>query len=162
MSNPENTHPLVERRSGMDRRRAATFPPRFSGFRRRRSKGRRRTDRGGYVDYYDSWSWGVALSVLILSLTDAVLTGVQLRGGSIREANPVMRAVIQLGGIYSFMSLKAAMTALPLAIIILHKEWRLARYAAQLCLWSYILVLMYHLYLLVGYNRFTHLLSALS
>ncbi len=162
MANPENTHPMVERRSGLDRRRVATFPPRFSGFRRRRSKGRRRTDSGGYVDYYDSWSWGVALSVLILSLTDAVLTGVQLRGGNIREANPIMRVVIHLGGIYTFISLKAAMTALPLAIIVLHKEWRLARYAAQLCLWSYILVLMYHLYLLVGRNSLASLLSAPS
>ena len=161
MANPENTHPTVERRSGLDRRRVATFPPHFSGHRRRRSKGRRGTDGGGYVDCYDSWSWGVALSVMILSLTDAVLTGLQLHGGRIREANPIMRAVIHLGGIYSFISLKAAMTALPLAIIILHKEWTLARYAARLCLWSYILVLMYHLYLLVEHNSLPGLVSAL-
>ena len=85
-------------------------------------------------------------------MMDAVLTGMQLRGGNVREANPIMGAVIHLGGIYSFLSLKVAMTALPLAIITLHKEWTLARYAARLCLWSYILVLIYHFYLLVEYH----------
>ncbi|HYK89668.1 MAG TPA: DUF5658 family protein [Acidobacteriota bacterium] len=143
---------MIERRSGSDRRGGATFPLRFSGQRRRRSKGRRETDRGGYVDYYDVRSWGIALSVMILSLTDAVLTGAQVRHGSVHEINPVMDAVIRLGGIYSFLSLKAGMTALPLAIIMLHKEWRLGRYAARICLWSYIIVVTYHIYLLIEYK----------
>ncbi len=145
-------HPFIERRSGLDRRERVPFPPPFSGYRRRKSKGRRSTDQGGYVDHYDLRTWGIALSVMILSMTDAVLTGMQLHGGNVREANPVMSAVIHLGGLYSFLSLKAAMTALPLAIIILHKEWKLARYAARLCLWSYILVLIYHIYLVVEYD----------
>ncbi len=152
MTNPPNTYPIVERRSGLDRRTEPTFPPRFSGYRRRASKGRRKTDIGGYVDYYDSWSWGIALSVLIMSLIDALLTGLQIHGGRGQEANPIMSAVIHLGGVYSFVSLKTAMTALPLAIIILHKEWTLARYAARLCLGSYILVLIYHLFLLARYD----------
>lgn len=148
MSNLPKMHLSVERRSCPDRRIRAAFPPLFSSYRRRRSKGRRRTDKCSYVDLYDLRSWGVALSVLILSITDAVLTGMQLVSGKVQEANPIMNAVIRLGGIYSFLSLKAAMTALPLAIIILHKEWALARYAARLCLLSYILVAMYHLYLI--------------
>ncbi len=120
----------------------------FSRHRRRSSAGRRRSDRGGYVDHYDLRSWCIALSVLILSLTDAALTGFQLHGGGVREANPVMNAVLRSGGIYSFFGLKAAMTALPLAIIMLHKEWSLARFAARICLWSYILVAIYHVYLI--------------
>ncbi len=152
----------VERRSGKDRRERTSFPPHFSGYRRRRSRGRRRSDRGAYVDQYDLGSWGIALSVLILSLMDAVLTGIQIQFGEVQEANPIMSAVIQLGGIYSFLSLKAAMTALPLAIIIVHKEWKLARYAARLCLWSYIVVLIYHAYLMVGHNSLSGRVPHLS
>jgi hypothetical protein len=44
------------------------------------------------------------------------------------------------------------MTALPLAIIILHKEWPLARYVARVCLWFYVVILIYHLYLVCGYT----------
>jgi len=90
--------------------------------RRRRSAGRRKTDSGGYIDIYD------------------VLT----------EANPLMNTVIQWGGVYTFFSIKAAMTAFPLAIIILHREWLLGRFAARLCLWCYILVSIYHLWLVFG------------
>jgi hypothetical protein len=149
------TYPGLERRCGSSRRRN-DFPPLFSSYRRRRSNGRRRDDRSGYVDLYDLRSWGVALSVLILSLTDAVLTGMQIHGGKVQEANPIMNAAIRLGGIYSFVSLKAALTALPLAIIMLHKEWVLARYAARLCLWAYIMVALYHLYLIVEGNSLAH------
>lgn len=101
------------------------------------------------MDLYDLRCWGIAITVLTLSLTDAVLTGMQLLAGKVQEANPIMNAVIRLGGFYSFLSIKSAMTALPLAIIILHKEWTLARYAARLCLWSYVLVALYHIYLIV-------------
>jgi hypothetical protein len=82
-----------------------------------------------------------------LSFLDAVLTVYQIEKGSVREANPVMHMAIAWGGVYAFFSLKAAMTAFPLAIIILHKEWPLARYVAQLCLWFYVMILFYHLYL---------------
>jgi hypothetical protein len=87
---------------------------------------------------------------MALSALDAILTGLQLSRGQIQEANPLMAGVIQWGGIYLFFSIKAAMTAFPLAIIILHKEWLLGRFAARLCLWCYILVSFYHLWLVFG------------
>ena len=137
----------VDQRSSPDRRRPATFPPQFSGQRRRRSKGRRKTDRAGYVDIYDRGSWILVFSVMGLSILDAILTVLQLDRGVIREANPIMSMTIAWGGIYAFFSLKAAMTAFPLAIIILHKEWLLAHYILRLCLLFYVLILFYHLYL---------------
>jgi hypothetical protein len=146
VNNPSNPG-FVERRSGKDRRAHATFPPKFSSFRRRRSSGRRKTDRGGYIDIYDRGSWAVAISVLILSGIDAILTILQLKRGVIREANPVMDMVLSWGGIYTFFSLKAAMTAFALAIIMIHKEWLLARYMARVCLGCYVLILCYHIYL---------------
>jgi hypothetical protein len=100
------------------------------------------------VDVYDAGSWGVTIAVLLLSLLDAVLTGLHISHGRSFEANPVMRLAIDQGGLVTFFGLKMAMTAFPLAIILIHKEWRLARYAARLCLWSYLLLSLYHLYLL--------------
>ncbi len=144
--NPDSR--FVERRSCADRRKPASFPPEFSGQRRRRSSGRRKHDRG-YVDCYDARTWGIALSVLILSLADALLTGMQIVQGKSREANPLMDFAIYHGGLWTFFSLKAAMTAFPLAIIVLHNEWVMARYAARLCLWCYLGVSLYHLYLVL-------------
>jgi len=155
-SDPATKKILVERRSGIDRRSRGII---FSLFnirsRRRKSKGRRKTDRGGYVDTYDSRTWGIALSILALSLIDATLTWLHLLQGSARELNPVMNAVLNHGGIPAFFGAKAIMTILPVAIIVLHKEWALGRYAARLCLWSYIILSLYHLYLLFGASKLT-------
>ncbi len=145
--NPESS---PERRSGESRRQPVTFPPQFSNFRRRHTRGRRKNDPGGYVDVYDRGSWIVALTVMVLSGVDAVMTVLQVERGVAREANPIMNAVLAWGGTYVFFSLKAAMTAFALAIIILHKEWALARYMARLCLIGYVLILIYHMYLVSG------------
>jgi hypothetical protein len=150
--------PFPERRSCNERRQPTSFPPRFSSFRRRRSRGRRKTDPGGYVDIYDRGSWIVALTVMALSFVDAVLTVLQVEKGIVREANPIMNVVLAWGGAYAFFSLKAAMTAFALAIIIIHKEWVLARYMARLCLICYILILIYHMYLV---NSSSHMLAFL-
>ncbi len=155
-SEPPKSYLQVERRSGLNRRKERGFPPLFSAHRSRRAKGRRAADKAGYVDVYDLRCWGVAVSVLVLSFADAVLTGMQIGAGRVQEMNPLMGALIRSTGIYSFVSLKAAITALPLAVIVLHKEWTLARYAARICLWSYIMVAAYHVYLIFG----RHSLSA--
>ena len=102
------------------------------------------------MDIYGRGSWSVALAVMALSFVDAVLTVLQVEKGMVREANPIMNAVLAWGGTYVFFSLKAAMTAFALAIIIMHKEWTLARYMIRLCLACYILILIYHLYLVGG------------
>jgi hypothetical protein len=139
----------VERRSGIDRRAQATLPRLFHyGLRRRKKGGRRQADTGGYVDVYDSRSWGIAITILALSLIDAVLTNLHLFRGSARELNPVLDAVINRGGMPAFFGVKAALTIFPIAIILLHKEWKLGRYAARVCLWCYILLSLYHLYLI--------------
>jgi hypothetical protein len=142
----------AEKRSGLARRQPVPFPPQFSSFRRRHSRGRRETDFGGYVDIYDRRSWAIALAILGLSCADAVLTVLQIEKGIVQEANPLMNVVLAWGGAYAFFSLKAAMTAFALAIIILHKEWVLARHMARLCLFCYILILIYHMYLVSNHR----------
>ncbi len=107
------------------------------------------------MDTYDFRTWGIALSILALSLMDATLTGIHLLKGSARELNPIMNAVLNYGGMPAFFGVKAIMTILPVAIIMLHKEWALGRYAARLCLWSYIILSLYHLYLIFGAQKLT-------
>ncbi len=137
----------------MDRRTKPIFPPLVSTYRRRRSSGRRRTDPPGYIDVYGLRTWGVATTIILLSMIDAFLTAFQVKRGFVREANPLMNMVLVRCGDYSFVSLKLALTAVPLAILVLHREWRVARYAARVCLWAYILLTCYHLYLVLSLPR---------
>jgi hypothetical protein len=140
---------LAERRSGTDRRDEASFwALLFSRQKRRKSRGRRRTDRGAYVDLYDSRTWCIVAAILILSFMDALLTGLHVIRGSARELNPIMKAVLRYGGLPAFFSAKAALTIIPVSIIMIHKEWTLAKYAARLVLWAYLLLTLYHLFLL--------------
>jgi len=141
---------LPERRAGFDRRAPTKLSAVVtSPFRRRKSKGRRKTDRGAYVDIYDSRTWFIALAVLVLSGIDAVMTGFHMREGTARELNPLMNAFIQHGGLPAFYGAKAAMTVVPLAVIFVHKEWTLGRFAARLCLISYLLLCFYHMCLVL-------------
>jgi hypothetical protein len=154
---------LTEKRSGIDRRGPASISAYIvSRQRRRKSRGRRKTDRGGYVDVYDSRSWRIAVSVLILSSLDALFTALHMMRGTARELNPIMNAVIKHAGLPAFFGAKTAMTVLPVAVILIHKEWALGRYAAILCLLAYVLLFFYHLYLLFGVGKIEVLLFGAS
>jgi hypothetical protein len=100
------------------------------------------------VDLYDRRSWALVVSVLALSLLDALLTAFQIVSGKVEEANPIMNAALSRGGIAGFFGLKAAMTLLPLVFILIHSQWNVARYAARISLWCYIIVSVYHIILL--------------
>ncbi len=152
--NPITGKILPERRTGIDRRNPSKFFSVFiSSFRRRKSKGRRTADKGAYVDVYDSRSWFIAIAVLIMSCLDALLTGLHLTRGSARELNPVMDSIIRHSGLPSFFAVKAAMTIFPMAVILIHKEWAFGRFAARLCLWTYVVLCLYHAFLIcAGYS----------
>jgi hypothetical protein len=142
----------IERRSNANRRIFRSFWDLFSKSpRRRKSCGRRRTDQGAYVDIYDSKSWGIAIAVLVLSLLDALLTRLHLVRGTARELNPLLDTIIDHGGMTAFYIAKAAMTAFPMALILVHKEWTLGKYAARFCLFAYLLITVYHMYLIFGF-----------
>ncbi len=80
--------------------------------------------------------------------------------GSAREINPIMRATLDYGGLPGFFAAKAALTILPMAVIVIHKEWALGRYAARLCLWAYILLATYHLYLIFAVQKIRQIFIA--
>jgi hypothetical protein len=146
---PTTGQVCLERRSNDNRRASVSIRDFFSKKpRRRKSRGRRKTDKGAYVDIYDSKSIGIAISVLALSLLDAVFTRMHLVRGTAREWNPLLNAIINHGGLTAFFIAKIAMTAFPMAVILVHKEWDMGRYAARVCLLAYILITCYHLYLI--------------
>lgn len=154
MGKVANSPPLqYERRTGKDRRERPKTPRLFTSSGRRRKWGRRITDPGGYVDQYDSRTWAVAFSVLILSSLDAHLTMLQIYAGRVEEWNPLMRYLIHSGGPYTFFALKITITSLAMAVIVLHKDFRIGRIAARFSLWSYILVHIYHLCLVLFWPR---------
>jgi hypothetical protein len=68
-----------------------------------------------------------------------------------------MSTVLSRGGIITFFTVKAAMTALPLALIIIHKEWKIARYAVWICISAYGLISLYHVYLIIVSGSLSHL-----
>jgi hypothetical protein len=158
---PTTRQPQVERRSGIDRRGPLKFTEILTNtYRRRRSRGRRRTDKAAYIDLYDSRSWGIAIAVLILSLIDALLTAFHITKNTAWEMNPIMSAIINYGGLPAFFGAKAVMTIIPMAVILIHKEWRLGKYAARIILISYVLLTMYHLFLLYGVRNFADFVLA--
>ncbi len=137
--------PFIERRSGEDRRRRPKLSPLFTSPGRRKKWGRRNSDPAGYVDLYDWRTWAVAISVLILSSLDAILTSLQVSAGRVKEINPLMAHVLSSGGPHLLIALKVTITSLALAVIVLHKDFRIGRLAARFSLWSYIFVAVYHL-----------------
>ena len=149
---PENTWPHVDRRRTISgRREQASFWEVVSfGLRRRKSRGRRKTDPGAYVDIYDARSYGIAIAVLALSFLDTVLTRLHLERGTAEEANPIMRVILESGGYPAFYIAKIALTILPIVVILIHKEWPFGKYAARFCLWAYIVLSLWHLFLLLS------------
>lgn len=147
---PNTDKITVSRRSGHDRRdRLSIFPLSYFGPLRRKKGGRRETDTG-YVDVYDSRTWLVAVSVILLSLMDALLTHRHLMQGSARELNPIMDAAIEIGGMPAFFGIKGLLTVIAVSVIMLHKEWSFGKIAARICLWAYILLSLYHIYLVLA------------
>jgi hypothetical protein len=147
--NPLTGEMHSERRSGINRRNPKSFFAFLrSQYRRRKSRGRRITDKGTYVDIYDPQTWCLVTAILLLSLMDALLTGLHMIRGTARELNPILNAVLTQGGMTAFFAVKAALTVFPVAVIMIHKEWALGRYAVRLCLWAYVLLSIYHLYLI--------------
>lgn len=141
---------LAERRSRTDRRGNASFWALLSSRqRRRKSRGRRKSDRGAYVDFYDARTWCIITGILLLSFMDALLTGLHVVRGSAHELNPILKAVLDSGGLPAFFCVKATMTVIPVSVIMIHKEWTIAKFAARLILWVYVLLTIYHIILLL-------------
>jgi hypothetical protein len=142
---PPDAVPAGPRRETADRRERPTpMLSRYFLFGRRR-EGRREGERERiYVDRPGAWVVVAFALVTLLSVADALFTLHELsRGGS--EANPVMRAALNLGNT-PFVLVKTVMTIAGAGFLALHKNWPLGR----ACLWfaalGYVALTAYHAY----------------
>ncbi len=97
---------------------------RHLGIRGRRKQARRKEERiNFYVDLYnDPILFLVVLAIIVMSTFDAVFTLILLESGNIVEANPLMAALIEKGGLY-FFYIKYTLTALSLCLLVIHKNF---------------------------------------
>lgn len=112
--------------------------------------GRRRGGRRGgegdlvYVDRPGGWIALAFAAIVGLSLLDAWFTLDLIKSGA-TEANPVMRAALNLGD-RPFVVIKTLMTMVAVGFLCLHKNWPLGRLCLGISLVGYSVLILYHLY----------------
>ncbi len=113
--------------------------------------GRRVGDRRGSGDgqYVDRYSVGLAVSLVAIGLLcalDAIFTLLYIQKDG-KEANPVMRALIDSSAPATFVILKCLVTNLGLAVLCVHKNFRFVRPMIGTLLVVYSALFGYHIYL---------------
>jgi hypothetical protein len=142
----EASWPATDRRRTADRRHRPTrFWDTLVGPSRRRH-GRRRGDHDRlYVDVYHPSDVALVLSVFVLNLLDAFFTLNILRKGGTEE-NPLMERLLQAGDA-SFLFEKCFLVGFWLVLLIVHKNFRLARIGLWLLLAAYSALFGWHVLL---------------
>lgn len=135
-------------RRGADRRRRPT--PRFSRYTlfggRRRSVRRNEELEGSFVDQYSGRLFLLMVWIGLMNIGDSFFTLLHLQAGGI-ELNPF--AAMLLGtGRTGFVVSKSLLISIPLVVLCLHKNFRLARLGLWVAAGCYSLLFGYHLYLL--------------
>jgi hypothetical protein len=131
-----------ERRERFDRRRRPTRPwDSLRGWTRRRNP-RRGPEGPVYVDVFSPRDVLLLLAIFLLNLLDAGLTLLYLsQGGS--EGNPAMAHLLEIGSV-AFLGQKCLVVGVWLLFLIVHKNFRVARYGLWTLLGLYACVFAYH------------------
>ncbi|MEZ4216000.1 MAG: DUF5658 family protein [Myxococcota bacterium] len=139
----EPTWPVVDRRRSADRRsRPTRFFDSVLGHRRRRAGRRAGEGADQYVDRLGTRGIALALAVFALNIFDAFCTLVWLRrGGS--EGNPIMDWALDAGDSV-FLFQKCFVAAIWIVVLVVHKNFRLARLGLWSLLVVYALLAIYH------------------
>lgn len=135
-----------ERRERLDRRRRPTRPwDGLRGWKRRRTP-RRGAEGPSYVDVFSRRDALLLVSIFLLNLLDAGLTllYVESQGGS--EGNPAMARLLEIGNL-AFLVQKCLIVGAWLLFLIVHKNFRVARYGLWTLLGLYLAVFAYHVVL---------------
>lgn len=138
-----------DRRAGRDRRGQPT--PALSSFwgNGRRRSGRRQgeSDRT-YVDTFSRRDVALLLGIFILNIFDALFTLLWLqRGGS--EANPFMAFLLEIGE-GAFLLQKCIVVGIWLIVLLIHKNFRLARIGLYSLAGIYSLLILGHFALITS------------
>lgn len=145
---PEPTWPKVDRRSQSDRRDRPTQSWDSLLGRRRRKLGRRDGEsEERYVDRFGRREIGLVLAIFVLNIFDAFCTLAWLeRGGS--EGNPLMDWALQSGDSV-FLFQKCVVAGIWLLILLVHKNFRIARVGLWSLLAVYSALALYHVFLVL-------------
>ena len=132
---------------GPDRRRRPTpMISRYTFFGGRRRAGRRDGEvENNYVDVYSTRLVVLLFIFFALTVADSVLTLVYLGKGG-REMNPIAQWMIDQGAVF-FVVFKGVLSGLCLLFVLLHKNFRPARWALGIGFSFYFLLGVYHLVL---------------
>ncbi len=130
---------------GPDRRKNPTARlSKFSLLGGRRRQVRRDEEReGSFVDIYDFRLWCVVLWVTLMNLGDSFFTLVHLQSGGV-ELNPVAKALLETGR-GSFVFTKTFLIGIALCVLVIHKNFFLARIGLWTAAGTYTLLVGYHL-----------------
>jgi len=134
-----------ERRQADRRDRPTSFWASLLGPRRRGGGRRSREGENSYVDRYRKSDLILLCAVFGLNVADAVFTLVWLgRGGA--EGNPIMGWFLELGD-WAFLAQKCLMVGLWLVILMVHKNFQIARTGLWCLLALYGAIFVYHIFL---------------
>jgi len=135
-----------QRKHGERRQRPTSLFSRYL-FRGRRRAVRRVEEVGAgyYVDRFNVADWVPPVALMLVSITDLVLTSAWLAAGG-GEANPLMAWLAGRSGFW-FALVKIGVTLFAAGFFLLHTRFRLARLAIGGLLFLYACLLAYH-----GYN----------
>jgi hypothetical protein len=149
MGEPANEAPSVERRSGADRRQRPTRAlPIGAGHGRRRSGRRQGESRRAYVDTFSASDVALLLGIFLLNIFDALFTLLWLQRGG-EEANPLMAYLLDMGeGAFVFQ--KCIVVGVWLIVLLVHKNFRLARIGLYSLAGVYSLVIVGHFALMAS------------
>jgi hypothetical protein len=116
-----------ERRGRADRRRRVWWSVMYGSFNPRRRRPARRLDdsRFHYIDWYSAHLLAVSVGILVLSATDAFLTGILLVSGA-HELNPIMSAALYRG-VALFTGLKMGITGISIVLMVVLARYRFMR-----------------------------------
>jgi len=137
--------PVVDRRSSGDRRQKPTSPwAIFFGLKRRQRGRRKGEEQNSFVDVYRKRDMGLLVAILVLNLLDAAFTLVHIQRGG-REANPFMEPLLNDGDIASFLFQKSAVVGSLLLVLVVHKNFTIARRSMWLIFMGYLALFAYHI-----------------
>ena len=138
-----------DRRNRTDRRHRVVWSIFYGSFNPRRRRPARRLDDSRFhpIDWYSAHLLAVSVGILLLSATDAFLTGVLLLHGA-DEVNPIM-AVLVYRSVAAFAALKMAMTGISIVSLVFLSRYRFMR-VLRVDLVLYAVLVIY--FWLVGYE----------
>ena len=139
----------IDRRNRTDRRHRVFWSVLYGSFNPRRRRPARRLDDSRFhpIDWYSAHLLAVSIGILLLSATDAFLTGILLLHGA-DEVNPIM-AVFVYRNVAVFAAIKMAMTGISVTVMVFLSRYRFMR-VLRVDLVLYAVLLVY--FWLIGYE----------